>query len=51
LRRLWTVQWVHPLSTSSAAPSQLTRILSGLHLIRSWRIQSVVLRLYAASSR
>jgi mannosyltransferase len=50
LRRLWTVQWVHPLSKSSAAPSQLTRILSGLHLIRQWRIQSVVLRLYAASS-
>jgi mannosyltransferase len=51
LRRLWTVQWVHPLSKSSAASSQLTRILSGLHLIRQWRIQSVVLRLYAASSR
>jgi mannosyltransferase len=51
VRRLWTVQWAHPLSKSSVAPSQLTRILSGLHLIRQWRIQSVVLRLYAAPSR
>jgi hypothetical protein len=51
VRRVWTVQWAHPLSRSTAAPSQLTRLLSGLHLVRQWRIQSVVLRLYAASSR
>ncbi|HEX7994236.1 MAG TPA: glycosyltransferase family 39 protein, partial [Streptosporangiaceae bacterium] len=51
VRRLWTVEWVHPLSKSSVAPPQMIRILSGLHLIGQWRIQSVVLRLYAASSR
>jgi mannosyltransferase len=51
VRRLWTVQWVHPLSKSSVAPPQMIRILAGLHLIRQWRIQSVVLRLYATSSR
>ncbi len=51
VRRVWTVQWAHPLSRSTAAPSQLTRLLSGLHLVRQWRIQSVVLRLYAVSSR
>jgi len=51
VRRVWTVQWAHPLSRSTAAPSQLTRLLSGLQLLRQWRIQSVVLRLYGASSR
>jgi mannosyltransferase len=51
VRRLWTVQWAHPLSRSTAAPSRLTRLLSGLHLIGRWRVQSVVLRLYATSSR
>ncbi|MGN6791139.1 MAG: glycosyltransferase family 39 protein [Streptosporangiaceae bacterium] len=49
VRRLWTVQWANPLSRSTAAPSQLTRLLSRLHLIGRWRIQSVVLRLYAAT--
>jgi mannosyltransferase len=51
VRRLWTVQWANPLSRSSAAPSQLTRLLSGLHLVGRWRVQSVVLRLFATSSR
>ena len=51
VRRLWTVQWANPLSRSTVAPPQLTRLLSGLHLIGRWRIQSMVLRLYAASSR
>jgi mannosyltransferase len=51
VRRLWTVQWANPLSRSTAAPPQLTRLLSGLHLIGRWQIQSMVLRLYAASSR
>jgi mannosyltransferase len=51
VRRLWTVQWAHPLSKSTAAPSRLTKLLSGLHLVARWRIQSVVLRLYATSSR
>jgi mannosyltransferase len=51
VQRLWTVEWVHPLSQSSVAPPQMIKILSGLHLIGQWHIQSVVLRLYAASSR
>ena len=51
VRRLWTVQWASPLSRSTAAPPQLTRLLSGLHLVGRWRIQSMVLRLYATSSR
>jgi mannosyltransferase len=49
--RLWTVQWAHPLSRSTVAPPQLTRLLSGLHLIGRWRVGSIVLRLFAASSR
>jgi len=49
--RVWTVQWAHPLSRSSAAPARLTRLLDGLHLIGRWRVKSVVLRLFAARSR
>jgi mannosyltransferase len=43
--RVWTVQWIPP--TPSAG--QLTRTLatSGLHLIRRWQVQSVLLSLYA----
>ncbi|HEX5188820.1 MAG TPA: glycosyltransferase family 39 protein [Streptosporangiaceae bacterium] len=51
VRRLWTLQLANPLSRSTAAPSQLTRLLSGLRLVRRWRIGSIVLRLYAAPSR
>ncbi len=32
-RRVWTVQWANPLSQSTVAPSALTRLLAGLHLI------------------
>jgi mannosyltransferase len=49
--RVWTVQWAHPLSRSSAAPARLTRLLDGLHLIGRWQVKSVVLRLFAARSR
>ncbi len=51
VRRVWTVQWTNPLSRSTVAPAALTRLLAALHLVRTWRVQSVVLRLYAASSR
>jgi mannosyltransferase len=51
VRRVWVVQWAHPLSRSSAAPARLTRLLHGLRLIGRWRVQSVVLRLFADRSR
>lgn len=51
VRRLWTVQWAHPLSRSTAPPPPLTRLLSGLRLIGTWRVQSIVLRLYAVPAR
>jgi mannosyltransferase len=51
VRRVWIVQWAHPLSRSSAAPAPLTRLLHGLHLISRWQVQSVVLRLFAVRSR
>jgi mannosyltransferase len=50
VRRLWTVEWANPLSSSIAAPAGLTRLLAGLHLIDRWRIQSVVLSLYTRRS-
>jgi len=46
--RVWTVQWTHALGTATAVPARLARLLSALRLIRTWRVQSVVLRLYAA---
>lgn len=48
--RLWTLRWANPLSRSSAPPAALTRLLAGLHLIGRWRIQSVVLSLFARGS-
>ena len=51
IRRVWVVQWAHPLSRSSAAPARLTRLLQGLRLIGRWQVQSVVLRLFAVGSR
>ncbi len=51
VRRVWVVQWAHPLSRSSAAPAGLSRLLDGLHLIGRWQVQSVVLRLFAVRSR
>jgi mannosyltransferase len=51
VRRLWTVEWANPLSRSSAAPADLTRLLAGLHLMGRWRIQSVVLSLFARGAR
>src|SRR5262245_1139006 len=51
VRRVWVVQWAHPLSRSSAAPARLSRLLDGLHLVGRWRVQSVVLRLFAVRPR
>jgi mannosyltransferase len=50
VRRLWTVEWANPLSRSITAPAGLTRLLAGLHLIGRWRIQSVMLSLFARRS-
>jgi len=43
--RVWTVQWNPPTPSSG----QLTKNLaaSGLHLVRRWQVQSVLLSLYA----
>jgi mannosyltransferase len=48
--RVWTVQWVNPLSLSSAVPPSLARLLAPLRLGGRWRIQSVLLRLYVRPS-
>jgi mannosyltransferase len=49
--RVWTVQWAHALGPATAVPARLARLLTSLRLIRTWRVQSVVLRLYAARAR
>lgn len=51
VRRVWTVQWVHPLSRSDAASASLTRLVARMRMIGRWRIQSVMLRLYLVRSR
>jgi len=51
VRRLWIVQWAHPLSQSSAAPARLTKLLDGLHRTGRWQVQSVLLRLFTVRSR
>ncbi len=48
--RVWTVQWAHALGQATAVPAGLARLLGSLRLVRTWRVQSVVLRLYAARS-
>ena len=43
--RLWTVQWIPPVP--SVGQEAKTLAASGLHVIRRWQIQSVLLTLYA----
>ncbi len=49
VRRVWSVEWVHPLDGANTPPSRLTGLLARWRLIGRWHVQSLVLRLYAAS--
>ena len=46
--RLWTVQWARPLPGESAASESplVQRVIAAMHLVRRWRVQSVLLTLY-----
>ncbi len=50
VRRVWVVEWVHPLAPDSAPPADLIKPLASTHMIGSWLIQSVLLVLYATPS-
>ncbi len=50
VRRVWVVEWVHPLAPDSAPPADLIKSLAPTHMIGSWLIQSVLLVLYATPS-
>jgi mannosyltransferase len=50
VRRVWTVEWVHPLAPDSVPPPDLVRLLAGMRVVDSWLIQSIWLVLYAAPS-
>ena len=50
VRRVWTVEWLHPLAPDSAPPPGLVKLLAPLHMVGSWQVQSVLLCLYAAGS-
>lgn len=49
--RVWTVQWAHALGRATSVPARLSRLLRSLRLVRTWRVRSVVLRLYAGRRR
>jgi hypothetical protein len=51
VRRVWTVEWVHPLAPDSVPPPDLVKLLAPMRMVGSWLIQSVLLVLYAAPSR
>jgi mannosyltransferase len=51
VRRVWTVEWVHPLAPDSVPPPDLVRLLAGMRVVDSWLIQSIWLVLYAAPSK
>ncbi len=50
VRRVWTVEWVHPLALDSVPPPDLVRLLAPMRMVGSWLIQSVLLVLYSAPS-
>ena len=50
VRRVWTVEWLHPLASDSEPPADLVRLLAPMHMVGSWQIQSVLLCLYAIGS-
>jgi len=51
VRRVWTVEWVHPLAPDSGPPADLVRLLTGMRMVGSWLVKSVMLVLYAAPRR
>jgi len=50
VRRIWTVEWLHPLAPDSEPPAALVKLLAPMHMVGSWQIQSVLLCLYAVGS-
>ncbi|HUZ51145.1 MAG TPA: glycosyltransferase family 39 protein [Streptosporangiaceae bacterium] len=50
VRRVWTVEWLHPLAPDSEPPPDLVKLLAPMHMVGSWQIQSVLLCLYAIGS-
>jgi hypothetical protein len=48
--RIWTVRWTAPLRGQEVpeSASALIRAMSAMRLLGRWRIQSVILSLYAA---
>ncbi|MHB1818714.1 MAG: glycosyltransferase family 39 protein [Streptosporangiaceae bacterium] len=50
VRRVWTVQWSHPLPGGGLTPAAAAeaRAIGGMRLVGRWRISSVILSLYAA---
>jgi len=51
VRRVWTVEWVHPLAADSVPPTDIVRLLAPMRMVGSWLVQSVLLVLYAAPTR
>lgn len=50
VQRVWTIEWVHPLSPGSVPPPNLVRLLAPWHMAGSWLVQSVLIVLYVTPS-
>jgi mannosyltransferase len=50
VRRVWVVEWVHPLAPDSVPPPDLVRLLTRTHMDGSWLIHSILLVLYVVPS-
>jgi mannosyltransferase len=51
VRRVWVVEWVHPLAPDSVPPPDLLRLLNPAHMSASWLIRSIFIVLYVMPSR
>lgn len=48
VRRVWTIEWTHPLAPDSVPPPGLVKLLTPMHMRASWLIQSILVVLYTA---
>jgi mannosyltransferase len=50
VKRIWTIEWTHPLAPDSSPPPALVKLLTPMRMSGSWLIQSVLVVLYTVRS-
>jgi mannosyltransferase len=50
VKRIWTIEWTHPLAPDSSPPPALIKLLTPMRMSGSWLIQSVLVVLYTVRS-